>query len=633
MLALKTIVILGLGVIMSKLSPKSIEDMIVKPEEAIECIEPGMSIFIGTGVAEPRTLVKHLMDSHEPNLQDLELIQIISFGDAISLKELSSQKFRLKTFFSGWTADEAISSGRVDYIPSRYSEIPYLIDSGLIQIDAAFIQVTPPNEAGYCSLGVAVDVARQVMEKASIVIGEINPHIPQTFGDTFIPATDFSYLVESNEAPFYFVRWPVDPVFDSIAEKVASVIENGSCIVYSIGPLFEALSKYLIHKKDLGIHSPFITDALMDIIKSGAVTNRRKRIYRGKSLVSYALGTPELMKWLDANPLIEFQAINEVFSPVQIGKNPNFTAIIHSRKVDLHGNVALHVGKGNVATGPVEIIDFFNGAELSRGGRSIFALSSRNLKGESNIVLSVDPFPNRLNVKESVDLVVTEYGVASLKGRTVRERAQGLIEIAHPDDRAELMRQAKENKIIYQDQIFLENTTHLYPENIATKEIFKNNTVVRFRAIKPSDEEGMRRLFYRFSDTAVYYRYFTPVTAMPHSKMQSYVNVDYSNTMSIVGLVGEVGQGRIIAEARFVMNKERTFADVAFIVDEEYQNLGIASYLYKRLIQLASEMGLKGFTADVLSSNREMMKVFGKFGHEIKSRMEDGVYSLTILFK
>lgn len=610
----------------------SFEGKVVSPDDAIECIEPGMSIFIGTGAAEPRTLVKHLMDSHEPNLQDLELIQIISLGDVISLKELTNQKFRLKTFFSGWIADEAISSGRVDYIPSRYSEIPNLIESGLVTIDAAFIQVTPPNDAGYCSLGIAVDVARQVMEKASIIIGEINPDIPATFGDTFIPFTDFDYFVQSTEEPIYLERWPVDPVFDIIAQKVASVIEDGSCIFYSIGLLFEALSKHLVDKKDLGVHSPFVTDALMDLIKSGAVTNRKKRFNKGKSVVSYALGTPELFTWLDSNPLIEFQAIDEVFSPIQVGRNPMFVAIIHTRKVDLYGNVALHEGKGNVATGPVEIIDFFNGAEISRGGRSIFALASRNLKGDSNIVLTVDRYPNKLSVKESVDLVVTEYGAASLKGRTVRERAQALIEIAHPEDRAELMRQAKENKLIYQDQIFIENAGHLYPEELSTRETFKNNTVVRFRAIRPSDEEGMRRLFYRFSDTAVYYRYFTPVAAMPHCKMQSYVNINYDTTTSIVGVVGDMGHGRIIAEARFVMNKDRTFADVAFVVDEEFQNLGIASYLYKRLIEIGKEKGLKGFTADVLSSNREMMKVFEKFGLEVKSRMEDGVYSLTILF-
>ncbi len=611
--------------------PEYIENMIVTPEEAIEDIEPGMSIFLGTGVAEPRTLVKHLMHSVESNLQDLELIQIICLGDAISLKELSSQKYRLKTFFSGWTADEAISSGRVDYIPSRYSEIPNLIESGQIDIDVAFIQVTPPNEAGYCSFGVAVDVARQVMEKASIVIGEINYEIPQTFGDTFVPASEFNCFVESNEPPIYFERWPGDKVFDSIAQKVASVIEDGSCIVYSIGPLFEALVEPLSKKKNIGIHSPFITDALMDLIKSGAVTNRKKSEYRGKSLVSYALGTPKLMKWLDLNPLIEFQSIQQVFNPLQIGRNKNFVAIIHARKADLLGNVALHEGKGNVATGPVEVIDFFNGAEVSRGGRTIFALSSRNLSNASNIKLNLSNYQNQLSVKESVDLIVTEYGVARLKGRTIRERAQALIEIAHPDDRASLIDKAKAFKILYQDQIFIQESAHLYPE-IETKEIFKNNTTVKFRAIKPSDEEGMRRLFYRFSDTEVYYRYFTPVTSMPHAKMQSYVNIDYSQTTSIVGYVDIHGQERIISEARFVMNKEKTFADIAFVVDAKYQSIGIATYMYKRLIELAQKEGLKGFTADVLSSNKEMMHVFSKGDLKVNSTMEDGIFELTITF-
>lgn len=612
--------------------PDNIRERIVSPDQAICSIEPGMSIFLGTGVAEPRTLVKHLMNSTEANLQDLELIQIICLGDAISIKELSSQKYRLKTFFSGWTADEAISSGRVDYIPSRYSEIPNLVESGQIDIDAAFIQITPPNEAGFCSLGVAVDVARHVMEKASIVIGEINYDIPLTFGNTFVPATEFDFLVESDEKPIYFDRWPVDNVFNSIAEKVSSVIDDGSCILYSIGPLFEALVEPLSKKKDLGVHSPFITDALMDLIKTGAVTNRKKRTYQGKSLVSYALGTPGLMDWLDLNPFVEFQSIQDVFNPIQIGRNRDFVAVIHARKADLHGNVALHEGKGNVATGPVEVIDFFNGAELSRGGRTVFALSSRNLKNESNIKLNLSNYRNQLSVKESVDLIVTEYGVARLKGRTIRERAQALIEIAHPDDRATLIEDAKKLKILYQDQIFIKESAHLYPE-IDSKHIFKNNTTIKFRAIKPSDEEGMRRLFYRFSDTEVYYRYFTPVTAMPHAKMQSYVNIDYSQTTSLVGYVDIHGQERIIAEARFVMNQDKTYADIAFIVDAQYQGIGIASYLYKRLTELARNEGLKGFTADVLSSNKEMMHVFSKGELEIKSELDDGIFSLTLPFK
>jgi len=608
------------------------EKLTVPPARVLERIEAGMSIFLGTGVAEPKTLVKHLMATEAPNLEDLELIQVISLSEAISLDELTEQKYRLKTFFSGWVASEAITAGRVDLIPSRFSEIPRLIESGQIPIDVAFVQVTPPNEAGYCSLGVAVDVARQAMEKASLLVGEINPQVPITFGDTFVPISDFDLLVASTEAPIYFNRWPMHDVFDRIAANVASEIEDGSCISFSIGPLFEALSSHLVHKRNLGVHSPFFTDALMDLVKSGAVTNRNKDIFRGKSVTSYGLGTPELMSWLNRNPLIEFQSVDKVFSPNQIGRNPGFFCVLPARKVDLSSRIALHVGKGNVAAGPENAVDFVNGAELSRGGRAVFALPSRNLEGEPNIRISVEEFPNQFSLRESIDMVVTEYGVAYLKGRTVRERAQALIDIAHPDDRPDLVEKAKEQRILYQDQIFLPESAHLYPDEVATKQVFKGNVEVRFRAIKPSDEEEMRRLFYRFSDEAVYYRYFSPIKAMPHAKMQEYVNVDFTQCLPIVGLVGNTGEGHIIAEARFIRERHRPYAEAAFIVDEDYQGLGIATYLFKRLIQLAKKRGIKGFTADVLATNKGMMKVFEKGGLPIKAKLEYGAYRLTIPF-
>jgi acyl-CoA hydrolase/GNAT superfamily N-acetyltransferase len=606
------------------------QNRVVTPDKVFENIEPGMSIFLGTGVGEPRTLVKHLMASKASNLRDLELIQLVSLGDAISLKALDTNTYRLKTFFSGWVASEAITAGRVDLIPSSFSKIPRLVKTGRIPIDVAFIQITPPNEAGYCSLGVAVDVTREAMETASLVVGEINPDIPMTFGDTFVPLSDFDYLVRSTEKPIYFNRWPVDDVFDRVAANVASVIEDGSCIMFSLGPLFEALSKHLVHKHNLGVHTPFITDALMDVIKSGAVTNRNKEIFRGKSLASYAFGTPELMAWLNRNPLVEFQGIDKVFNPAQIGLNPKYVALLPVRKVDLSGRAALHFGKGNVTSGPGDIMDHFHGAGLSPGGLTIFALPSRNRNQEPNIRLSVEDFPNQFSIREFVDMIITEYGIATLSGRSIRERAQALIEIAHPDDRKQLLDSAKAEKILYPDQIFLAESAHLYPAEIRSQYTFKGDITVRFRAIKPSDEEEMRRLFYRFSDEAVYYRYFSPIKTMPHAKMQEYVNVDFSQIMSIVGLVGETGQGHIIAEARFVKLQDRPVADVAFIVDEQYQGLGLATHLYKMLIRLAKDRGLQGFTADVLASNKAMMKVFEKGGAIVKAELEYGVYRLTI---
>ena len=604
---------------------------IVTPADVMEKIDPGMSIFLGTGMAEPRTLVRHLMESRQYNLQDLELIQLVSLGDAVAIDERYSRKFRLKTFYSGWLASDAISQGRVDLIPSRFSKVAWLFKTGAIHIDVAFIQVTPPDENGHAYL-VGASVERQAMEMAQIVVGEINSQIPRTMGDTLVNMADFHYLVEATEPPYYLARWPLQDVYLKIATNVASVIPDGSCISYGIGPLYEALAKALAAKKNLGVHSPFFTDALMDLVKSGAVTNRYKNVFRGKSCASYVLGTKELMSWLDLNPLVEFQPQDIVMDPRTIGLNDNMIAIFPARKVDLTGGIALHTGKGNVTAGPGNVAELFMGAALSRNGRSIFALPSRNRKGKPNILLSLDQYPFQFTNRESMDVVVTEYGVALLMGKTLRERAQALIEIAHPDDRAELVRQAKEEKMIYADQIYFPESGYLYPEKIACSHRFKDSLTVRFRAIKPSDEEDMRRLFYRFSDQAVYYRYFSPIKTMPHRKMQEYVNVDYRNTMSIVAIVDESGVEKIIGEARYVKTQGEPFADTAFIVDEQYQGMGISTYLFNLLTRAAREEGIAGFKADVLENNRAMLKVYEKALYPVQTVLLGGVYKITIPF-
>ena len=617
---------------MTKLAKNKWEDFVVSPEDVLARIKPGMTIFLGSGVAEPRTLLKSLIDSGLSNTNDLELIQLTSHSDVLSLKKRDWQKYRLKTFFSTMVSTEAVVAGSVDLIPGRISQIPRIIKSKRIPIDVAFIQITPPNDAGYCSLGAAVDIAREAMEQASLVVGEINRQIPFTFGDTIVSVADFDLLVESTEPPTYFKRWPVNTVIDQVAANIARVVEDGDCITFFTGSLFEALGRHLTRKRHLGIHSSYFTDALMDLVKSGAVTNYRKAVFRGKSIASYALGTPELMTWLNRNPLVEFQSIEQVFDPTQIGRNPNFVVVDEARKVDLLGRIAFPAGKGNIISGPGQVADLITGAEISRGGRTVIGLPSRSPKGDPNIVVMLRNLRNQFHMRESIDAVVTEYGVANLKWRTIRERAQALIDIAHPDDRKKLVEQAKEKKILFKDQIFLSESAHLYPMDIATEHTFRDGLKVRFRAIKPSDEEAMRRLFYRFSNKTVYRRFFFPISIMPHDKIQAYVNVDYSRVMSLVALVGEPGQATIIAEARYVQDEKSAYGDLAFVVEEKYQGLGIATYLYEMLIRLAKERGLKGFNAEVLQANKGMMKVFEKGHLPMNARLKNGLYKLTIPF-
>lgn len=602
------------------------KERLVPPEKVLRNLDSGMSIFIGSGAAEPKTLIDHLVTSESVVLKDLELIQLISYGKLVSPEYVGSQRFRLKTFYSGGPAGKAIDSGLVDYVPTSFSKIPALIESGQIPIDAAFFQITPPNAAGYCSLGISVDAARSVMAQAKLVVGEVNPDVPCTFGDTFIPVSDFDFLISSKNDLSYLDRSPHahDDVLGRVAANTASIIDDGSCLAFYPGLFFDALGTYLAGKHYLSIQSPFFTDTLMELMDSGVI--------RGKSLTSYAVGSRRLMSWLDRNPRVDFQALDKVLDPVRIGKNRRFMAILPVRKVDLYGRGIKSLDKKRISFNMLSAEDLVQGATLSDGGKVVFALPSRDSNGDSNIRLSVERFRDLIVNPEAVDMVATEYGVASLSGRTVRERAQALIDIAHPGDREELVEEAKKKNILYSDQIFLAECSYLYPSHIANRKIFKDDVDVLFRAIRPSDEEAMRRLFYRFSDEAIFYRYFSPIKVMPHTKMQKYVNADCNIATSIVGVLESNDQEQIIAEARFVRLDDRPYAEVAFLVEEKYQGLGIGTYLFKMLIRLAKERGLRGFTADVLPSNQSMVKVFEKGGHPVHSKLMDGLYHITIPF-
>ncbi|MBW1996139.1 MAG: GNAT family N-acetyltransferase, partial [Deltaproteobacteria bacterium] len=399
---------------------------LVSPQRVLERIESGKCIFLSAAAAEPRTLMKSLITDESMKYKDLDLIQIISLGEAITSKSLTASAYRLKTFYSGAGAKTAISTGKVDLIPERFSRIHRLIGHGKLPIDIAFIQIAPPEDAGYCSLGIAVDVARQVIEQASLVVGEINDRMPSTFGDTFVALSDFDFLVRAAQPPVYLKRPPVDAITDQLASKVASLIEDRSCIAFSSAGLYEALGRYLAGRRDLGVHSPYFTDALMDLVRCGAVTNRFKQTYRGRCVTSYAFGTQRLLTWLNRNPLVEFQSIEVVFDPIQIGRNQRFIAVFPASKIDLSGRVLLDVDTRNVCFGPETAIDMMQGAELSEGGKTIFAIPSRDSQGNSNIQISLQKTEHLFALRENTDTVVTEYGIASLSGKTLRERAQAL---------------------------------------------------------------------------------------------------------------------------------------------------------------------------------------------------------------
>jgi hypothetical protein len=265
------------------------------------------------------------------------------------------------------------------------------------------------------------------------------------------------------------------------------------------------------------------------------------------------------MQWLDGNQLVEFQRIDIVVNPKTISQNDQSIVIIPAYKADLTGAIALHASRKNLSAGPSDYYEFLDGAALSRGGCNIFALPSRSRKGASNILSSVDKFSNQFST-ELINIIATEYGIARLGGRSLRERTLALIDIAHPNDRDHLIGVAKNLKLLYSTQIYRPETGRAYPQDVSCSHKFKNNVTVHFRPIKPSDEDGMRRLFYRFSDQGVFYRYFSQVQAMPHVRMQEYTSVDYRQTMSVVGIIAEGGidHALVICAFWWAFEKRRT---------------------------------------------------------------------------
>ena len=391
-----------------------------------------------------------------------------------------------------------------------------------------------------------------------------------------------------------------------------------------------AVGPKLNRKKRLGIHSPIFCDALMDLVRSGAVNNRNKEVFYEKSITYHACGSATLLDWLDNNPAVEFHPIDKVFDPLTISRNPGFVAMIPAEKIDITGKITLPGGLESIGSSPVEVHALLSGAKRSKGGCTIVGLPSRDHHERPNIVLSVEGLKRRLDFRQAIDYVVTEQGVASLSGLTLRESAQALIEIAHCEDRDQLTAAAKRTNILYEDQVYLPGNACQYPAHIFRCNNFKGGIDICFRPIKPSDEEEMRRLFYRFTDESVYYRYFSRLKSMPHTKMQAYVNIDWEKAMSIVGIFGKSEHGSIVSEARYVVDADEQWAEVAFIVDESFQRVGICSYVFRLLIELARNNGIKGFWAEVLRRNIAMMKVFEKSGLPIQKKVENTVIHVSM---
>jgi acyl-CoA hydrolase/GNAT superfamily N-acetyltransferase len=600
----------------------------ISPAEALQPLRSGMRVFVGSGCAAPQTLINALI-ARGADVYDVEIVHLLTFGAAPYAAKDWLENFRHNAFFIGPNVRSSVNEGCSDYTPIHLSEVPLLIRKRQIDLDIALIQVSPPDAHGFCSLGVSVDIVKAAVENADRVIAEINPNMPRTLGDSFIHSSRISAFVKSDLPILEFPVVTSSAEAKLIGEYIASLVEDGSTIQTGIGEIPSAVLAALSGKRDLGMHTEMFTEAVIPLIESGVLNGTRKTLLPGKIMSSFCFGTRKLYDYIHDNPAFEFRPTEFTNDPFQIARNEKMVAVSSALEVDLTGQVCADSIGDRFYSGFGGQLDFMRGAARSNGGKPIIALLSTAKKGGlSRIVPRLKEGAGVVTTRADVHYVVTEYGVAYLHGKTVRERTLALINIAHPKFRDELLRAARERKLVHPQQIASAATP--YPRKYETTHTFPDSLKVFIRPVQPSDEGLLKELFYSHSPETVFHRYFAPLKHLPQEQVQRFVTLDYENDMALVGLISFEGRQKMIAVARYFRDRATTEAEAALTLHDEFQKRGIGTYLMRYLAKVAVDHGITAFRADVLPGNTGMMRVFHKISRKVEVELQEGVQKVRV---
>ncbi|MHC5061863.1 MAG: GNAT family N-acetyltransferase [Planctomycetota bacterium] len=605
------------------------KDKIVSVHTAIKTIQSGNTIFIGTGCAQPQHLVNGLVE-HSRHIYDANIVNLLTMGDAPYTDDKYRDKFKTNVFFVSENLREAINSGFGDYTPIFLSEIPHEFESGRIPIDIALISVTPPDENGLCSLGISIDIVKSAVANTKYVIAQVNSKMPRTFGDSFIHANRIDMMVEHNEDVLEIPVPELDETLRSIGENIARLIEDGSTIECGIGQVPQSLAETLRNKKDLGVHTEMFSDWIIDLIECGAITCSKKSLNHGKVVASFCMGTRRLYDFIDNNPFFEFHPTEYVNDPYIISQHEKMVGINVGLEVDLTGQVCADSLGYEFFSGIGGQVDFIRGSARSRGGKAIIAMPS-TAKNEtiSRIVPHLTEGAGVVTTRGDVHYVVTEYGIAYLHGKSIRERVLDLVNIAHPKFRNELLQAAKAQHYIYEDQIELSWGQVRYPEELEHYDTLRDGTEIFFRPIKPTDEPALAEMLYSLSETSVSKRYMTRTRSFSHKDVQQLTNIDYSNNLAIVGTVPGVSGEEIVAIAQYFLDQKTEAAEAAFIVQDEWQKKGMGTFLLDYITKVAIKHGVKSFHATVLPNNKPMLAIFYNSGFKVNTEFDGDVYHIS----
>jgi acyl-CoA hydrolase/RimJ/RimL family protein N-acetyltransferase len=602
---------------------------VVTAQRAVRHIRTGDRVFIGSGCAEPQTLSAALA-ARGTELADTQIVHVLTLGTAPYADPKFDRGFRANAFYIGANVRDAVADGRADFTPIFMSELPALFQSGRVPIDVALISVSPPDAHGYCSLGVSIDVVMAAVYSAGKVVAEVNVNMPRTLGDSFVHVDNLDWLVPS-DVPLLEMAVPEpDEVATRIGRNIAELIDDGATLQVGIGSIPDVVLSCLRDRKDLGIHTEMFSDGVVDLVERGVITGARKTIHRGKMVASFVLGTRRVFDFVDDNPMCEFHPTEYTNDPFRIAQNAKMVSINSALEVDLTGQVCADSIGTYFYSGIGGQVDFVRGAARSAGGKPIIALPSMAQRaGRSRIVSTLTPGAGVVTSRGDVHYVATEWGVADLHGKTIRERALALIHIAHPDAREELMTEARKRRLVPADQVAVLGVGAPELAEYESTHVTPGGARVRVRPIRPTDEAMMRELFYSFSEQTVYYRFFHNMKSMPHESLQRYVVVDYSREMALVAVHRVDETEHIVAVARYAIDPARRTAEVAFVTHDAWQRQGLGTHMFRELIRIARRHGASTFEARVLAGNDGMIRLFHKCAlGPVSSKLEAGEYRL-----
>jgi acyl-CoA hydrolase/GNAT superfamily N-acetyltransferase len=599
---------------------------VTTPEKAIELVPAGASVAISGGCAVPESLVAALNESasdHPGTRLVHEITRLIEgpfTGDV-----------RHRAMAIGPDTVELAKRGRAQYLPILSNEAPRAMFEGRLDVDVMLVQVSRPDAAGMCSLGVTVGLSPAAIERAAIVIAEINDQMPRAKGQAQVPFTAFDAVVRVDRpvATYTPSRVPAEP--ERIARYVARLVADGSTLHIGQGLIPSEVLRFLTTRRDLGVHTDIVTDAVIDLVDEGVITGRKKTMAKGRIVASQAMGTQKLYDRLGDDNLFSMRPVEQVADARVVAEQFRMVSISQAFSCDLTGQVCAEARDGHLYGGVGTLPVFHYGAARSPGGRAIVCLPSVDSHGRSSIRAVLDPGEGVTVPRYETRWIVTEHGEAYLHGRTLSERAVALIEIAHPDHRVALLSEAKRLGLVPQDQQM--RSRRDYPVEEERTVTLRDGTEVLIRPTVTGDAKRLQELFYELDPRDVYTRFFRNLSSLTRQAAEHLCSVGYESEMAFAAVIGdeETGQ-RAIATSSYFVDADTNLADVAYMVSPKFQGQGLGTRLHEVTVDYAMRTGVRGFTADILEDNPAMLSVFAKGPGHLSSHVSLGVYEIELLF-